>query len=127
MKNLKIEKLFIVVLTILTLGMLICSPVLAADDDGEDEYEVIGSNNTNNNTNNENNNNNANNNVENNATNNEALNTNAVNNVVKNNTSNTASLPKTGVEDSLPIIILVVVFGVSAVYAYRKVQDYRDL
>ena len=121
MKNSKMEKLVLILLMVLTLGMLISTPVFAADSE-EDEDEVLDLSPSKNETKNENNT------VENkdNTDNNATLNTNAVNNSVKNNTNNTA-LPKTGAEDSLPIIISVVVFGVSAVYAYRKIQDYRDL
>lgn len=44
------------------------------------------------------------------------------------NTTNTASnLPETGLEDSLPMIALVVVLGISAVYAFRKIRDYQNL
>lgn len=76
----------------------------------------------------------------NNITNNTALNNttrnNTVNNTIKNNsvltTNNTSSynntsLPKTGIEDHIPATILLVVFGVSAVYAYKKIQDYRNI
>ena len=56
---------------------------------------------------------------------------NTVNNTIKNNsvltTNNTSSynntsLPKTGIEDHIPATILLVVFGVSAVYAYKKIR-----
>ena len=76
----------------------------------------------------------------NNITSNTALNNttrnNTVNNTIKNNsvltTNNTSSynntsLPKTGIEDHIPSTILSVVFGVSAVYAYKKIQDYRNI
>lgn len=76
----------------------------------------------------------------NNLTSNTALNNttrnNTVNNTIKNNsvltTNNTSSynntsLPKTGIEDHIPATILLVVFGVSAVYAYKKIQDYRNI
>ena len=76
----------------------------------------------------------------NNMTSNTALNNttrnNTVNNTIKNNsvltTNNTSSynntsLPKTGIEDHIPATILLVVFGVSAVYAYKKIQDYRNI
>lgn len=45
------------------------------------------------------------------------------------NTSNynNTSLPKTGVEDSMPIVVLSVVLGISAVYAYKKIQDYKNI
>lgn len=76
----------------------------------------------------------------NNITSNTALNNttrnNTVNNTIKNNsvltTNNTSSynntsLPKTGIEDHIPATILLVAFGVSAVYAYKKIQDYRNI
>ena len=46
-----------------------------------------------------------------------------------NNTSNynNTSLPKTGVGDSIPGIALVVVLGISALYAYKKMQDYKNI
>lgn len=56
---------------------------------------------------------------------------NTINNTVltTNNTSNynNTSLPKTGIEDSVPGAILVVVLGISAVYAYKKMQDYKNI
>lgn len=56
---------------------------------------------------------------------------NTTNNVVltTNNTStyNNTSLPNTGIGDSIPGVILVVVLGISAVYAYKKMQDYKNI
>ena len=56
---------------------------------------------------------------------------NTANNTVltTNNTSNynNSALPKTGIEDSVPGMILVVVLGISAVYAYKKMQDYQNI
>ena len=53
------------------------------------------------------------------------------NNILRTNnttsTYNNTSLPKTGVEDSMPAIILVVVLGISAVYAYKKIQEYKNI
>lgn len=40
---------------------------------------------------------------------------------------NNTNLPKTGIGDSLPIAALVVIFGISAVYAYKKIKDYRNI
>ena len=40
---------------------------------------------------------------------------------------NNTSLPKTGIEDSIPVALLVTVFGISAVYAYKKISDYRNI
>lgn len=69
---------------------------------------------------------------------NEAPANNVVNNVTNNTTNNTANtnknssynntnLPKTGVEDAIPVAILVVVCGISAVYAYKKINDYKNI
>ena len=46
-----------------------------------------------------------------------------------NNTSNynNSSLPKTGIEDSISGIVLVVILGISAVYAYNKIQYYKNI
>ena len=71
--------------------------------------------------------------VSNNTTNNTTNNTknNTANNLVltTNNTSNynNTSLPKTGVADTMPAVILVVVLGISAVYAYKKMQEYKNI
>lgn len=77
------------------------------------------------------------NNTTNNATNNTANNTannttnRSSNNSVltTNNTSNynNSSLPKTGIEDSIPGVVLVVILGISAVYAYNKIQYYKNI
>ena len=40
---------------------------------------------------------------------------------------NNTNLPETGLQDSLPIAVLIVVLGISAVYAYKKVKDYQNL
>ena len=50
---------------------------------------------------------------------------NTLNNTTNNNIN--ANLPKTGMGDSLPTVLLVVVFGISAIYAYKKVSDYRNI
>ena len=76
----------------------------------------------------------------NNITSNTALNNttrnNTVNNTIKNNsvltTNNTSSynntsLPKTGIANSTPVVILIAIFGISAVYAYKKIRDYKSL
>ena len=40
---------------------------------------------------------------------------------------NNTNLPYTGVADSLPVAALVVVFGISAVYAYKKIKEYKNI
>ena len=56
---------------------------------------------------------------------------NTTNNLVltTNNTStyNNSSLPKTGVADSMPVAVFVVVLGISGVYAYKKMQEYKNI
>ena len=67
--------------------------------------------------------------VSNNTTNNTTNNT-ANNLVLKTNNTrnyNNTSLPKTGVADTMPAVILVVVLGISAVYAYKKMQEYKNI
>ena len=44
-----------------------------------------------------------------------------------NNTNKNTNLPKTGIEDSIPVALLVVVFGISAVYAYKKINEYKNI
>lgn len=43
------------------------------------------------------------------------------------NVYNNTNLPKTGISDSVPVVVLIVIFGISAAYAYKKVKDYRNL
>ena len=47
------------------------------------------------------------------------------NSSIYNNTN--ANLPYTGITDSLPVAMLVVIFGISAIYAYKKVKEYRNI
>ena len=65
--------------------------------------------------------------VNNNTTNNTVKN-NTVNNTTNKNTSsvyNNTSLPKAGSVDSVTVLAVIAVFGVSAVYAYKKIRDYN--
>ena len=59
------------------------------------------------------------------------LNTSAISNNSsnRNNTSNYAntSLPNTGIESAVPVVLVVVVFGISAIYAYKKIKDYKNI
>ena len=43
-----------------------------------------------------------------------------------NNNTNT-NLPNSGMADSLPVVVLIVISAISAVYAYKKIQDYKSL
>ena len=63
---------------------------------------------------------------------NNSINTNKItNNVVltTNNSSiyNNSSLPKTGVGDSMPMVVFALALGISAIYAYKKIQDYKNI
>ncbi len=49
------------------------------------------------------------------------------NNASSNNSYSNTTLPKTGVESVAPIAILVVIFAVSAIYAYRKIKEYKNI
>lgn len=50
---------------------------------------------------------------------------NAVNNVNKSIYNNKNTLSDAGLADSMPVMVLVVVFGISAIYAYKKINDYK--
>lgn len=113
------------VVTILLMSvmvMLFTTTVRAVDsDDGFNDLTSEISSNTNTNSTNTNN------------TNTNSANTNSTNkntnNTNKNNTSvySNTDLPKTGIEDSIPVAMLVVVFGISAVYAYKKIKEYKNI
>lgn len=40
---------------------------------------------------------------------------------------NSTNLPETGIQDSLPVVVLIAVLAISAVYAYKKVKDYQNI
>ena len=107
MKNSKLVK--IVLIMIISLSVIIVAKnSLAATT--RDLTNTLSGNNTNN--------------IVNNSTNNTVLKTNNTNNT---NNYNNTSLPKTGVEDSIPAVLVVAVLGISAVYAYKKMQDYKNI
>ena len=61
-------------------------------------------------------------------TNNISNNTNTYNSAVNRNVTNTDTLAKTGLSDSKGIITLIVVLcGVSAIYSYKKINEYKKL
>lgn len=66
---------------------------------------------------------------DNNTTNNTNINTstnNSVNNVKTYNTNNTSDLPQTGIED-YNIGILLIICIASAIFAYKKIKDYKNI
>ncbi len=56
---------------------------------------------------------------------NTSLNTSAITNNAT-PVSNTA-LPQTGIGSSTSIIVLITIFGISSIYAYKKVREYKSL
>ena len=124
MKKSIILKSFLVILMCAMLIFAI-TPVYAATDEG---FEDILTDNTSN-TGNTNTNTNKNTNSENRSTNTNSANVqnlNALRNTT-NRVNTTNSLPNTGIQDSLPTVLLVIVFAVSAIYAYKKIKDYRNI
>lgn len=116
------------ILVISLMVMLFSTSVMAAEtDNGFTDLTPRVDNNTTNGTSNANSNT-ANTNTNNTNRNNTSNNTNRTNNT--NNSSiynNTNSLPRTGVTDSIPVAVLLIVFAISAVYAYKKIKDYRNI
>ena len=131
MKKSNIVKGLLITLVSLSMIMFTTNFVSAADEGYVDFDEPSTSNSSSNkaNTNSNKSNTNSNKNKTNtnsNKSNTNSLNTNGVrgNNV---NSYNNTSLPKTGLQESLPTVLLVVVFGISAVYAYKKINYYRNI
>lgn len=129
MKKSNLVKLFsILVMSVMV--MMFNTNVLAANDTNGFNQLPLG-NNSSSNTNNASGNTNTNQNSTNTNT-NSANNTNSTN---RNNTTsannssiyNNTNLPKTGIEDSIPVAMLVMVFGISAIYAYKKIKEYRNI
>ena len=118
----------LVVLLIAVLMIGVSNVVLATEEDENITFipdEGANNQTETNNTTNPLNNTNTNNSV-NNATNN------TVKNTVKNNTNNANSskynntnLPNAGTSDGITVMVVVTVFGISALYAYKKIRDYN--
>ena len=122
MKNSKVMKIFLVALVMGVL-MLVATQTFAAEGDGfidiTNQVNSTTTNSTDTNTTNTAN-----------TTSNTVNATNPINNTT--NTSNTSSynntnLPKTGIAQSGSMIFLIVVFVISAVYAFKKIKDYNNL
>ena len=111
----------VVLVMILSLMLILFSTNVLATDQYEDLTQTLGAG-----SNSANNANNAGN-VANNA--NNANNDNNSNNVNNNNSSiyNNSNLPYTGISDSIPVMILLVVFAISAVFAYKKIKEYKNV
>ena len=137
MKNVKLVKnLFIVIVSFaLVLWLAQSSFVLAAEDENLFDYEPITANNTasnevDNNTagNNTIGNNTAGNNTAGNISGNISNNSSVNNTPTNRNISNSNTLADTGISNVGGIItLIVVVCGISAIYSYKKVDEYRKL
>lgn len=138
MKKLNIVKGLLITLVSLSMIMFTTNFVSAADDGYVDvNFDNAGTSNSSGNKANTNSNSNKSNtnssknktNTNSNSSKNSNSNSLNTNGVRGNNVSsyNNTSLPKTGLQESLPAVLLVVVFGISAVYAYKKIKDYRNI
>lgn len=103
MSNLKL-KIFLIVILLVAIVFTVSSNALAVNDN---RTEVTDFNVTNNNT----------------STFNTNTNNNATNNTVSNYNNTTTSLPKTGIDYSM--IIIIALFTMSAIYAYTRIRKYR--
>jgi len=147
MENSKIFKKLVIVMLSLVLVAVCSTSVFATDDDlflsvnstgntatSATDNNTASDNNTTNNT--ATNNTNTNNTTNSSLTANNTTNNNTVRNTVTNNTTNNTSktnnsvntLAKTGLSDTNGIVaLIVIVCGVSAIYSYKKVNDYKKL
>ena len=126
MKNTNLVKVVSILLVSLMV-ILFSTNVFAAENNDTSFQDLTGTlgNSTENNTSKNTNANNANKNGNNTNTNN--ANANKNNNTNNSSIYNNTDLPKTGVESSIPVVVLVAIFGISAVYAYKKIDDYKNL
>ena len=115
----------VVILGISLMVMLFSTSVMAADPvDLTSTLENTDNSNSNSNSQNSNTNRA---NTNSNRTNNTNTNSNNTNNTNNSSIYNNTSLPKTGISDSIPVAVLLVVFGISSVYAYKKIRDYKNI
>ena len=116
MKKTKVVSIVLIVMIVIAM-LFTAKNVFAADDLGY----LLGNNVTSSEDSSKPANSTTSNNVLNNTTNNLVLTTNNT------STYNNSSLPKTGVADSMPVAVLVVVLGISGVYDYKKMQEYKNI
>ena len=122
MSKLRIKELIICTITSIALILSIVTNVFATDimnslNTAENKNVQEIENRGNNTVNNHNNTNNTANNAVNNVTNNTRNNT-------TNNTNKVTTMPNTGVDYS--ILLIVAICGISAIYAYKKISDYKN-
>lgn len=125
MKVSKVAKLVLVI--IMSFTMLFCTgKVFAANDNITDITGTLTGNSTSGNTTtgNSTTGNTA---TGNNTTANKVLTTNNTNSANNTSNYNNTALPKTGIEGTASATVFVVVLAISAVYAYKKVQYYKNI
>lgn len=119
------------ILLISTMVILFNVSVFAADNTGFNDLTSTLTNSSNN-TNNTNTSNSTNSN-----TNSSNTNSNTSSNSNKSNTNSNVNsnmtsiyntnLPKTGVESSVPMAMFIIILAISAIYAYRKIKEYKNI
>lgn len=119
------------ILLISTMVILFNVSVFAADNTGFNDLTSTltnSSNNTNNTNTSNSTNSNANSSNTNSNTSSNSNKSNTNSNVNSNMTSiyNT-NLPKTGVESSVPMAMFIIILAISAIYAYRKIKEYKNI
>ena len=122
----------ILIMMVAIVGITLLSTEINAASDGWDLIENNTTEENATNTENENSTENSTNSASNNtSTNNTSNNTSKYNNTVNTSNSskynNSANLPDTGLEDSFPTVALIIVFGVSAIFAYKKIKEYNNI
>ena len=122
MTKISAKELIICIITIITLILVITTNAFAADDI-EKLAGAVNNNNSEYVTIQENANKNTNNNINTNINKNTNINTNVNTNV--NSNKNNTTIPNTGLDQS--IMFIIVIFGISAVYAYKKIRDYKNV
>lgn len=108
----------VIIMIVVFMVLFIARGTVSADDNNTDYINLTGTITNGNNTSATPNNN----------TTNNSLNNSSNNNVLTtNNTVNNEALPNTGIESSISGVVLVIILGISAIYAYNKIQDYKNI
>lgn len=112
----------VIIMIVVFMVLFIARGTVSADDNNTDYINLTGTITNGNNTSATPNNNTTNNSL------NDSLNNSSNNSVLTtNNTVNNEALPNTGIESSISVVVLVIILGISAIYAYNKIQDYKNI
>lgn len=108
MSNIKTKELIICLIAVVALILTITTNVFATQDInslmGNNDFQQVENRNTNTSINTN-------------------TNTNANTNVANNNVNKVATIPYTGIDYS--VVLIIAICGVSAIYAYKKIRDYN--